>query len=65
MAEQEHVSGKTGSDTLQGYIAIHVHTAETQGYQKARSVSFFTRNTVLCSSLHQGHQSLFLLIPHH
>jgi hypothetical protein len=30
-AKQEHVSGKTGSHALQGYIATHVHKTETQG----------------------------------
>jgi hypothetical protein len=33
MAEQEHVSGKTSSHALQGYIATHVHIAEAQGDQ--------------------------------
>jgi hypothetical protein len=32
-AEQEHVSGKTGSHALQGYITTHVHKAEAQGDQ--------------------------------
>jgi len=32
-AQQEHVSGKTGSHALQGYIATHVRTAEAQGDQ--------------------------------
>jgi len=33
-AEQEHVSGKTGSNALQGGTVTHVHTAEAQGDQK-------------------------------
>jgi hypothetical protein len=34
MAEQEHVSGKTGSHALQGCVATHVHIVEAQRDQK-------------------------------
>jgi hypothetical protein len=57
MAEQEHVSGKTGSHALQGYIATHFHTAEAQGDHSLilRSMPVHTRERVEGTNSRCGH----------